>query len=112
MTIAMMDEGGEFVVEGGRGGDDDAGDRGIGQDIGRGGGDGDVRVGLGHVIADGLGLPAKALRIEAKVEGRPAVFYDQDGATLCACAVDSDHWRQARATAATASAIDKARTNF
>ena len=73
------------------------------------------RVGLAArhpgVIADGLGLPVEALRIEAKVEGRPC-FYDQDGATLCACAVDSDHWRQARATAATASAIDKARTNF
>jgi len=50
--------GGEFVVDGGRGGDDDGGDCGIGQDVGRGGGDGDVRVGLGHVFADGLGAVA------------------------------------------------------
>lgn len=64
------------------------------------------------VIAAGLGLPVEALRIEAKVEGRPAVFYDLDGATLCACAVDSDHWAQAQAAALAASAIDKARTNF
>ena len=53
--------GGEFVVEGGRGGDDDAGDRGIGQDGGRGGGDGDVRIGLGHVVADRLGAVADGL---------------------------------------------------
>ena len=58
------------------------------------------------------GRPAEALRIEAKVEGRPAVFYDLDGVTLCACAVDSDHWKQAQAAALAASAIDKARTNF
>ncbi|WP_259292677.1 hypothetical protein [Xylophilus ampelinus] len=40
------------------------------------------------------------------------MFYGQNGATLCACAVDADHWKQAQAAAVAASVIDKVRTNF
>nr|CDG15369.1 FIG00467107: hypothetical protein [Yersinia pestis 16/95] len=63
------------------------------------------------VIAAELGIP-EPLRVEAKIEGRPAVFYDRDGSTLCACAVGSEFWNEAQAKALMASAIDKARTNF
>lgn len=63
------------------------------------------------VIAAELGIP-EPLHIEAKIEGRPAVFYDRNGDTLCACAVGSEFWNEAQAKALAASAIDKARTNF
>lgn len=46
-------------------------------------------------IADDLGLPLDKLRIESKVAGRPAVFYDSNGSTLCACAVGSKIWMSA-----------------
>ena len=60
--------GGEFMVEGGRGGDDDAGDCGIGQDVGDAGGDGRIRIGFGHVVADGLGAVTDGLQDAELVE--------------------------------------------
>ncbi|MBV6831312.1 DUF2761 domain-containing protein [Xanthomonas euvesicatoria] len=49
-----------------------------------------------EVLAGDLGLKVEALRIESKVPGRPAVFYDRDGMVLCACAVGSEEWQHAK----------------
>ncbi|WP_050570532.1 DUF2761 domain-containing protein [Xanthomonas arboricola] len=51
------------------------------------------------ILAGDLGLKAEALRIESKLPGRPAVFYDRDGVVLCACAVDSETWQHAKGRA-------------
>jgi len=54
----LKGRGGDGVVEGGRGGDDDGGDLRIVQDGGHVRGDGDVRIGLGHLCTDRLGAVA------------------------------------------------------
>lgn len=60
-----------------------------------------------RVIASDLGLQIEDLRIESKVAGRPAVFYDVNGVTHCACAVGSRLWQSTHDAIA---AIHKARS--
>ena len=43
-------------------------------------------------IASDLKIQPAALRIEEKIAGRPAVFYEKEGITHCACAVGSAYW--------------------
>lgn len=60
-----------------------------------------------EVIASDLGIEADLLRIDAMVEGRQAVFYEQEGKKLCACAVGSAYWHQSQAKALVSSLISR-----
>jgi len=56
------DLGSDVVVEGGRGGNDDAGHGAIGEDVGEVAGNGDIRIGLRHFFTDGLSAVADGLQ--------------------------------------------------
>lgn len=60
------------------------------------------------LIAQDIGVPVEELSIRSLIAGRPAVFYRRNGVDLCACAVDSEYWRQAAATVIAAAAIARA----